>query len=128
MKTASIFITLLLCSVTVGFGQNGKMESDSVKINIARSEISKELTLLRDSIKLTITEFDLKIKKATGDKKGKLESAQKDLGEYINRVSSDLQETSLTAKNAWTTESVERIRTSTSATRREYYRIRSMIK
>jgi hypothetical protein len=128
MKTVMIFSTLFALSIVSGFAQNGKMESDSVKINIARAEMSKELKSLRDSIKLTITEFDIKIKKATADKKTKLENGKKDLADYISRVNFDLQETSLTAKNAWTAESAERIRTNTMATRREYYRIRSMIK
>ncbi|MEJ0057003.1 MAG: hypothetical protein WDN75_15915 [Bacteroidota bacterium] len=127
MRTITIFIIFSGCSIGFCFAQNGKLESDSVNINIQRSAISKELMLLRDSINLTITEFDFKIKNAKADKKVKLESAQKDLADYVSRVKSDLQETSLTAKNAWTVESVARIHTSTTATRREYYRIRSMI-
>jgi hypothetical protein len=126
MKTVLIFIALTACSLGFGYAQNGKLESDSVKINIERAAISTELKLLRDSINETITQFDFNIKKAKVEKKDKLQSAQKDLVEYMNRVKSDLQETSLTAKNAWTVESVARIRTNTIATRHEYYRIRVM--
>ncbi len=124
MKVLTLFMTMTLGSVGLSCAQELRLESDSVEINIERAAITKELSQLRDSIKQTIKIFDSKIRKASANKKEKLESTQKDLIEYMNRVKSDLQETSLTARNAWTVDSASRIKVSTSATRREYYRIR----
>ncbi|NOT76069.1 MAG: hypothetical protein HOP08_14175 [Cyclobacteriaceae bacterium] len=126
MKKTAILIFLTVG--TLGICSAQKMKSDSVDINLERAAISKELMQLRDSINVTIKLIDIKIVKAPGDKKEKLETDQKELVEYRNRVKFDLQETSLTAKNAWTTASVDRIRTSTNSTRREYNRIRKEIK
>ncbi|CAN5418235.1 hypothetical protein BH10BAC4_BH10BAC4_17710 [soil metagenome] len=131
MKTLIISLSLVALSSSLIFSQppaSGRLElGDSAKVEAERAVISRELIQLRDSITLSIKQFDSRIKKAKADKKTILESAQNDLVEYRNRVKFDLQETSLTAEKAWTAQSVERIRTNTTATRREFNRIKKMI-
>ena len=128
MKTIMISIALVICSSGLAFAQAQRLQSgDSIRVELERTTISKELTQLRDSINQSLKIFDSRIKKAGVSKREKLESARKELIEYQNRIKLDLEETSVTAQNAWRAESVERIRANTVATRREYKRIRTIL-
>lgn len=124
MKTLTISITIVMCTCGFGFAQSKRLQSgDSIRVELERTTISKELTQLRDSIGQSLKIFDSRIKTARVSKREKLESARKELTEYQNRTKLDLEEISLTAQNSWRDESVKRIRANSTATRREYKRI-----
>lgn len=128
MKPLIISITIVICSFSLCQGQSEKLQSgDSIRVELERTIISNELIQLRDSINQSLKLFDSRIKRAPASRKGKFENARKELVEYRNRVKLDLEEASLTAKNAWTQDSVDRIRANTVATRREYKRIRTIL-
>jgi ribosomal protein L16 Arg81 hydroxylase len=124
MKTVSIFIAIILVACGFGFAQTERLQSgDSVRVELERKIISDEMTQLRDSISQSLKIFDLRIKKARVARRQKLESARKELTEYQNMIKLDLKETATTAQNAWSEDSVKRMRANTVATRREYKRI-----
>ena len=128
MKTLTISIALVIGSFSLCLAQSEKLQSgDSIRVELERTIISNELIPLLDSINQSLKLFDSRIKRAPVSRKGKLENARKELAEYRNRIKLDLEETSLTAKNAWTHDSVDRIRANTVATRREYKRIRAIL-
>jgi hypothetical protein len=128
MKTLTASIALVICSFGFGYAQTEKLQSgDSIRVELQRRSIFKDLTQLRDSMNQSLKIFDSRIQKAPLSKKDKLESARKELIEYQNLVKLDLEETSLTAKNAWRNEYVERIKANTVITRREYKRIRAIL-
>lgn len=124
MKTLTISIAIVMCTCSFGFAQSKRLQSgDSIRVELERTTINKELTQLRDSIGQSLKIFESRIQKARVSKREKLESARKDLIEYQKRTKLDLEETLLTAQNSWSDESVKRIRANTAATRREYKRI-----
>ncbi len=128
MKTLTISIAIVIGSFSLCLAQSEKLQSgDSIRVELERTIISNELIPLLDSINQSLKLFDSRIKRAPVSRKGKLENARKELAEYRNRIKLDLEETSLTAKNAWTHDSVDRIRANTVATRREYKRIRAIL-
>ncbi len=128
MKTLTISIAIVICSFSQCLAQSEKLQSgDSIRVELERTILSNELIPLLDSINQSLKLFDSHIKRAPVSRKGKLENARKELAEYRNRIKLDLEETSLTAKNAWTHDSVDRIRANTVATRREYKRIRAIL-
>jgi hypothetical protein len=127
MKTLRIIAALVVGTVCSGFAQSEKLQSgDSIRVELERTIIFKELTQLRDSMNQSLLVLDSRVRNAKGAHKIKLEGAKKELAEYRNRVKLDLEEASLTAKNSWTNESVERIRLNTSATRKEYQRLKTI--
>jgi len=127
MKTLKIIAALVIGTVCSGFAQSEKLQSgDSMRVELERTVIYKELSQLRDSMNQSLLVLDARIKNANGTHKTKLQGAKKELAEYRNRVKTDLEEASLTAKNSWTNESVERIRLNTTATRKEYQRLKAM--
>jgi len=128
MKTLSICIALLVCSLGLAFAQSERLQSgDSIRVALERTTISKELTQLRDSINQSLRILDSRIKKARVSTRTKLENARKELIEYQKRIKLDLEETVVTGQNAWREEAVKRIRANTTATRREYNRIRTFL-
>jgi hypothetical protein len=127
MKTLRIIAALVIGIVCSGFAQSDRLQSgDSARVETERTVIFKELSQLRDSMNQSLQMLDARIKNAKGAQKTKLEGAKKELFAYRNRVKLDLEEASLTAKNSWTYESVERIRMNTNATRKEYQRLKAI--
>jgi hypothetical protein len=127
MKTLRIIAALVIGTVCSGFAQSNRLQSgDSMRVELERTVIFKELSQLRDSINQSLQVLDARIRATKGAHKTKLEGAKKELAEYRNRVKLDLEEASLTAKNSWTNESVERIRLNTAATRKEYQRLKNV--
>lgn len=107
------------------FCQKEKLQSgDSMRVALERKSISGELIHLRDSIQLSLISFDVRIKKAPSTLKAiQLSSARKELLGYQDKVKIDLEEVSQTSLNGWGTESVERLRTTMTDTRRQHKRI-----
>lgn len=108
--------------------QSVKLQSgDSVRIELERNALSKELIQLRDSMSITLLAFDAKIVKALPSKVKKLEAARKELSTYQDQVELDLEEVIATSQNAWSDSARERIRLYANNTRKEYKRIRLML-
>ncbi len=128
IKSTLLFMVALLGLVTAGFAQSGKLQSgDSVRIELERTTVSKELIDLRDSMALSIIAFDAKVKKSKSSKVEKLKSARKELAAYKDQLDLDLKEIAQTGRNSWNKESIERIQLSTQNTRREYKRICTLL-
>lgn len=129
MKTLSVFIIALLCSVGFSFAQaTQNIKQDSVIFEAERKIIAVQQVQLRDSINQSLSLIDTKIKNASPAKKKKLERTRKDLllnKEVLQRY---IDETGLTAKNSWTDENVERLKMNVDQVRREHRRLRSDLK
>lgn len=101
---------------------------EAARVDVQRSVLSKELIQLRDSIGISIRVADILLHKAKIEtQKSTYENAKAQLIEYQKRVKTDLDETSLTATNAWTGESEKRLKMSMNDTRREYNRIKNTV-
>ena len=127
-KDMKILVTLTILMTVFNytiFGQKEKLQSgDSVRVALERESISQELIQLRDSIQLSLISFDVRLKKASSTLDAiQLSSARKELVGYQDKVKIDLEEVSQTSQNGWGKESVERLRTTMTATRRHHKRI-----
>jgi hypothetical protein len=125
MKTLSILI-LFLISVTSSFSQSGKITSktDSVDVELERTNITFQQIQLRDSIDQSLAVFNVQIEQAPKSKKKELEKARKELLLNKEILQRDIDEVGLTSKNSWTKENVKRLKINTAQVRREYRRIR----
>jgi hypothetical protein len=127
MKTLTLSIALVIGFSCIGFAQSEKLQSgDSIRVELQRAVISKELTQLRDSIANSLHVFDSLIEKSQGKKRDKLLSAKRELEHYQDLVKLDIEETNTTARKAWLEINVERMKANTVTTRREYKRIRAI--
>jgi|GEM_PF-2700978 len=130
MKRIIPLVIILFAFIDIANAQiTDKLQLDeAARVDVQRSIVSKELTQLRDSIGFSIKVVEILSGKAKiVSQKTEYENVKASLLEYQKRVKSDLEETSLTARNAWTGESEKRIMISTNDTRREYNRIRNAI-
>jgi len=124
--------SILLVVVMLGFGELGFAREkpgagDSVRVELERATLAKELIELRDSIGITIVAIDDKLKKTMPSAGAKLVSASKELKGYKDRVELDIEEVAQTASNSWNADAMERIQLSTAKTRREYNRICALL-
>ena len=130
MKTLIFSIVMTTLSLGLANAQTTeKLQLDeAARVDVQRSIVSKELIQLRDSIGISIRVADILLQKAKMEtQKANYENAKAELIEYQKRVKSDLDETSLTARNAWTGESEKRLKISMNDTRREHNRIKNTI-
>jgi hypothetical protein len=118
-----LVITILISFCSTGIAQS----QDSVKVEIARSIVSKELIHLRDSMNVSLKKYDALINKVRSSKKKKLEIARRELVHYYDLVELDLEEAQTTAQNAWTVDATNRIRTNAFMIRREHTRLRQVL-
>ena len=123
-----LLMVVMLGFCKLGFTQSQKLSSeDSVRIELERATIAKELIGLRDSIGVTIVAFDDELKKTMPSAGVKLAAASKELKGYKVLVQSDIEEVAKTKGNSWNAESMERIHLATANTRREYKRICALL-
>lgn len=128
MKSAPFFLTFMIGLCAVALAQPGKLNSaDSIRIELERGALAKNLIDLRDSMAVSLVAFGEKIKTAKPSEIVKLADAHKELSAYQEQLELDIEEISQTSLNAWTDYSKDRIQLATINARRHYKRIITLL-
>jgi hypothetical protein len=121
IKSAAI-IPILICSIImISSGQANYV--DSLKIATERTKISTELSQLRESIKQSSYLLTSASKKAKVKNAKKLEASAQELTRYGDQTKVLIDEVTATSPNGWSDINLNRIRSSQSVVRLNYYRL-----
>ncbi len=122
MKTSFLSILLFCVSAGSAFSQaTDKLPvSDSARIELERKQLLKELTDLRDSINQSLNVFSRSIRKVSPKKDKQMKNASQNLGQYRDRLKTDIQKVQLTTQNAWSPNNLKTIRADMTEIRKEH--------
>lgn len=122
MKTSLLSIILFLGAAGSAFSQaTDKLPvGDSARIELERKQLLKELNNLRDSINQSLNVFSRSIRKVSPKKDKQMKNASQNLGQYRDRLKTDIQKVQLTTQNAWSLNNLKTIRADMTEIRKEH--------